>query len=89
MEGNGRNRYFTIDKSVSSEDIQGLLEDVDIADKPDIDNLMNDCDTENIAEEEIKLEKETQDTLIITNYQLQLNIEDFIHLSEILRFKTP
>lgn len=59
MEGNGRNRYFTIDKSVSSEDIQGLLEDVDIADKPDIDNLMNDCDTENIAEEEIKLEKDT------------------------------
>lgn len=59
MEGNGRNRYFTIDKSVSSEDIQELLEDVDIADKPDIDNLMNDCDTENIAEEEIKLEKET------------------------------
>lgn len=89
MEGNGRNRYFTIDKSVSSEDIQGLLEDVDIADKPDIDNLMNDCDTENIAEEEIKLEKDTQDTLIITNYQLQLNIEDLIHLSEILRFKTP
>lgn len=59
MEGNGRNRYFTIDKSVRSEDIQGLLEDIDIADKPDIDNLMNDCDTENIAEEEIKLEKET------------------------------
>ena len=37
------------------------------ADKPDIDNLMNDSDTEYIVEDEIQLENDTKDTSIITS----------------------
>ena len=42
------------------------MDDVDSADELDIDNFMNDSDTEYIAEEEIQPEKGTRDTLIIT-----------------------
>ena len=44
----------------------GLLDNVDNADELDIDNLMNDSDTEYMLEEEIQTEKEKQDTSIIT-----------------------
>ena len=49
----GRKRYFHIDENAASEQIYSLLEDVESDDKNDIDNLMNDSDTEFIAEEEI------------------------------------
>ena len=63
MEMNSRKRYFTIDENVSSEEIYALLDGVDSADELNIDNLMNDSDTEYIAEEEIQ--QDTHDTSII------------------------
>ena len=51
MATNGRKRYFHIDENASSEQIYALLHDVESADEDDIDKLMNDCDTEFIAEE--------------------------------------
>ena len=51
MATHGRKRY--IDENASSEQIYSLLDDVESDDKNDIDNLMNDSDTEFIAEEEI------------------------------------
>ena len=53
MATNGRKRYFHIDENASSEQIYSLLDDVESDEKNDIDNLMNDSDTEFIAEEEI------------------------------------
>jgi len=41
------------------------LDDVDSADELDIDNLMDDSDTEYIAEEEIQPDQDTQDTSVI------------------------
>ena len=49
----GRKRYFHIEENASSYQIYALLDDVDSADEDDIDNLMNDSDTEFIGEEEI------------------------------------
>ena len=49
----GRKRYFHIDENVISEQIYALLDDIKSADEDDIDNLMNDSDTEFVAEEEI------------------------------------
>ena len=46
MATNGRKRYFHIDENASSEQIYALLDDVESADEDDIDNLMNDSDTE-------------------------------------------
>ena len=65
MEMNAQKRYFTIDENVSSEEIYALLDGVHSADELDIDNLMNDSDTEYIAEEEIQPVQDTQDTSII------------------------
>ena len=62
METNGRKRYFHIDENASSEQIYGLLDDVETAGKDEIDNLMNDSDTEFIADEEITQAASTQDT---------------------------
>ena len=49
---NSRKRYFHIDENASTEQIYALL-DVKSADEDDIDNLMNDSDTEFIVKEEI------------------------------------
>ena len=46
MATNGRKRYFNINENASSEQIYTLLDDVESADKDDINNLMNDSDTE-------------------------------------------
>ena len=62
MATNGRKRYFHIDENASSEQIYALLDVVGSADKDDIDKLMNDSDTEFIAEEEITQAANTQDT---------------------------
>ena len=74
---NGRKRYFNIDENVSSEQRYALLDDVESADQDDIGNLMNDFDTEFIAEKEITQAASTQDTsltkLIFTQYQVTIS----------------
>ena len=52
MTTNGRKRYFHIDED-AAEQIYALLDDVESADEDDIDNLINDSDTEFKVEEEI------------------------------------
>ena len=52
MATNSRERYFHIDKNTSCEQIYALLDDVESADEDYIANLMNDSDTEFMAEEE-------------------------------------
>ena len=59
-------RYFHIDENASSEQIYALLDYVKSADEDDIDNLMNDSDTEFIAEEEITQAASTKDTSLLT-----------------------
>ena len=66
MATNRRKRYFQIDENASSEQIYALLDDAESADEDDIDNVMNDSDTEFIAEEEIKQATSTQDTSLTT-----------------------
>ena len=66
MVTNGRKRYFHIDENASSKQIYALLDDVKSADEDDIDYLMNDSDTELIAEEEITQAASTQDTSLTT-----------------------
>ena len=66
MATHGRKRYFHTDKNAGSEQIYSLLDDVESDDKNDIDNLMNDSDTEFIAEEEITQVASTQDTSLTT-----------------------
>ena len=66
MATNGKKRYFHIGEKASSEQIHALLDDVESADEDDIDNLMNDSDTEFIAEEEITQAASTQDTSLTT-----------------------
>ena len=61
-----RKRYFHIDENASSEQIYALLDDVDSPDEDYIDNLMNNFDTDFIAEEEITLAASTQDTSLTT-----------------------
>lgn len=50
MEGHGRKRYFSIDENSSSKEIYALLEDIDSGDELDVDNLVNDSDTELMVE---------------------------------------
>ena len=66
MATNGRKRYFHIDEDVSSEQIYAFSDDVESAYKGDINTLMNDSDTELIAEEEITQAASTQDTSFTT-----------------------
>ena len=66
MATNGRKRYFHIDENASSEQIYALLDDVESADEDDIDNLMNDSDTEVITEEDITQAASIQDISLIT-----------------------
>ena len=66
MATHGRKRYFYIDENAGSEQIHSLLDDVESDDNNDIDNLMNDSDTEFIAEEEITQVASTQDTSLTT-----------------------
>ena len=66
MMTNGRKRYFHIDENASSEQMHALLDDVEIVDKDNINNLMNDSDTEFIAEKEITQAASTQGTSVTT-----------------------
>ena len=53
MATNSSKRYFHIDKNASSEQICALLDDVESGDEDEIDNLVNDSETEFITEQEI------------------------------------
>ena len=53
MATNGRIKYFHIDENASSTWIYVLLDDVESCNEDDTSNLMNDSDTDFIAEEEI------------------------------------
>ena len=66
MATHGRKRYFHIDENTGSEQIYSLLDDVESDDKNDIDNLLNDSDTEFIAKEEIAQVASTWDTSLTT-----------------------
>ena len=66
MATNGRKRYFHFDENASSEQIYALLDDAESANEDDIDNLMNDSDTEFIAEEEITQAAGKQSTSLTT-----------------------
>ena len=66
MVTNGRKRYLYIYENASSEQILALLDDVESADEDDIDNLMNDSDTELISEEGITQAATTQGTSLTT-----------------------
>ena len=59
-------RYFHVDKNSSSEQIYALLDYLESANEDDIDNLINDSDTEFIAEEEITQAASTQDSSLTT-----------------------
>ena len=48
---NARKRYFNIE-SLSSRDIFALLDSIEGDDQGDIENIMNDSDTEFVAEDE-------------------------------------
>ena len=61
-----RRNILILTKSTSIEQIYASLDDAERADKDDIGNLLNDSDTEFIAEEEIKQAATTQDTSLTT-----------------------
>ena len=63
MATNSRKRYFHIDENANSEQMYALLDDVESAEEDDIDNLMNDSDTEF---PEITQAASTQDTSLTT-----------------------
>ena len=67
MATNGRKRYFHIDENAIDEQIYTLLNDVESADEDNIDTLINDSDTEFIAEEEITQAASTHDTSLTTS----------------------
>ena len=67
MATNGRKRYIQTAENDSSEQIYALLDDVEKADKDDIDNLMNDSDNDFIAQKEITQAASTQDTSLATS----------------------
>ena len=66
MSVNGRKIYFHIDENTSSEQIYALVDDVESANKEDVDNLKYHFDSEFIAEEEITQAASTLDTSLTT-----------------------
>ena len=66
MATNGRKRYFHIDENASSEQKYASLDDAESADEDDMHNVMNDFDTEFIAEKEITQAAKTLDASLTT-----------------------
>ena len=66
MEAKGRKKHFNIDENISSEQIHALLDNVDSDDEEEKDNLINDSETEFIADEEILPANNTLDTSLTT-----------------------
>ena len=66
---NKRKHYVKIDSTTSSDKILALLEEVKSDDEDDIENLMNDSDTEFIIEESVEKtipEEESLSTSVLT-----------------------
>ena len=53
MEDKGTKKCFNIDENLSSEQIYALFDNVDSDNEEEIDNLINDLDTQFITDEEI------------------------------------
>ena len=53
MENKGTKKCFNIDENLSSEQIYALFDNVDSDNEEEIDNLINDLDTQFITDEEI------------------------------------
>ena len=51
MDASSRARYFEIEENVISGEIYALMDDIHSANELNIDNLMNDSDTEYVVEE--------------------------------------
>ena len=66
MEAKGRKKHFNIDENISSEQIHALLDNVDSDNEEEKDNLINDSETEFIADEEILPANNTLDTSLTT-----------------------
>ena len=66
MGTNVRKKFFHIDENAGSKQIYALLDNIESADEVDINNLMNDSETEFIAKEKITQEPSTQDTSLTT-----------------------
>ena len=60
---NARKKYVNIER-LSSGDIFALLDSIESDDEGDIENIMNDSDTEFVAEDEISLEKKKSVTKV-------------------------
>ena len=63
---NGIKRYFDINKNISGKQIYALLDNVDSDNEEETENLINDSDTEFIADEEILPVNHTLDTSLTT-----------------------
>ena len=66
MVANGLKKYFDIDKNISGKQIYALLDNVDSDKEEETENLINDSDTEFIADEEILPVNNTLDTSLTT-----------------------
>ena len=66
MATSGRKTYFHSHKNASSEQMYDLLDDVESTDEDEINSLMNDSNTEFIAEEEIIQAASKQDVFDYT-----------------------
>ena len=58
MERNNRKKYFHIDRETDSNEIYAMLDEIESDTESDIENLLEDSDTENISEEPIPDNKE-------------------------------
>ena len=67
METKCRKKCFSIDGNISSEQIYALSDNVDSDNEDEIDNLINDSDTEFIADGKILPANNTLGTSLITS----------------------
>ena len=66
MDAKGRKKYFNIDGNISIEQIYALLDNDDSDNEEEIENLINNSDTESIANEEILPANNMLDTSLTT-----------------------
>ena len=64
MEGNNRKKYIHIDRETGSNEIFAMLDKIDSETESDIENLLEDSNTEYIAEEPILDNKEENHQLL-------------------------
>ena len=64
MERNNRNKYIHVDRETGSNEIFVMLDKIDSEAESDIENLLEDSDTEYIAEEPVPDNKEESHQLL-------------------------